>query len=531
LLNKFQVKVSEQAKEILLQFFKFENLVLLMQVANSSIDFRICTERNIVDLKTVMGKIGQLDAADGSILLPFEQVEARQTRVQEDLILGRLPEFCPEAFQLVAAPVGVPQSSSSPVSPGAQTAGGPPVDARRARKSHQVYNILHEPQIPLPHLDPILKEKIEKQLTSKANLHKTLPSIGQITLQNTYRQVNCVTISDSGAVMASGLDDSTIKVFVLSKKQHDVLTVEDMIREQVTINLKQTDDASNLEKNGIEVHTPEEKKEKPGKKKRGAAEPAEEVAAAEGNEKKGTGAKDADSASEVKDTDEYELVGHTGPVFAVSISICDKHLLSGSYDNTIRRWSLQTKGPLMVYYGHSFPVWDVKFSPLGSYFASCSADRTAKLWILKNSSPLRIFASQGGHLNDVEAIEFHPNMHYLASASSDRQIILWDVQTGSQARNFQTMPGAVRSLKFNRAGTHLFAGNDNGEVVIFDLVQNLPIDVIQTKQDKAIWTMDISWDDAVLALGTESGSIELYSVPKLIQNAGRQLQTLIQSAV
>lgn len=83
------------------------------------------------------------------------------------------------------------------------------------------------------------------------------------------------------------------------------------------------------------------------------------------------------------DTENYELIGHTGPVFSVAISVCDRHLLSGSYDNTIRRWSLQTKGPLMVYYGHSFPVWEVKFSPLGSYFASCSADRTAKLWILK----------------------------------------------------------------------------------------------------------------------------------------------------
>ena len=93
------------------------------------------------------------------------------------------------------------------------------------------------------------------------------------------------------------------------------------------------------------------------------------------------------------DRDEYELVGHEGPVFAVSISICDKHLISGAYDKTIRRWSLQTKGPLMVYNGHLGPVWDLKFAPLGSYFASCSADKTAKLWILKSGSPLRIFAS------------------------------------------------------------------------------------------------------------------------------------------
>ena len=74
----------------------------------------------------------------------------------------------------------------------------------------------------------------------------------------------------------------------------------------------------------------------------------------------------------------------------------------------------------MVYYAHSAPVWDIKFAPLGSYFASCSADRTTKLWILKNHQPLRIFACNGGHLNDVETLEFHPNMHYIATGSSDR---------------------------------------------------------------------------------------------------------------
>jgi len=101
------------------------------------------------------------------------------------------------------------------------------------------YNILNDPQIPLPQLDSLLKEKIEKQLLAKVNLHKVLPSIGSISLLNTYRQLNCVTLSDSGAVMATGMSDSTIKVFILSKKQHDVLTVDDMIREQINENLKE----------------------------------------------------------------------------------------------------------------------------------------------------------------------------------------------------------------------------------------------------------------------------------------------------
>ena len=44
-----------------------------------------------------------------------------------------------------------------------------------------------------------------------------------------------------------------------------------------------------------------------------------------------------------------------------------------------------------------------------------------------------------------------------------------------------------------------------------DLVSAEVIDVIQTGQSKAIWSIDISWDDAQIAVGTESGTIELHS--------------------
>jgi tricorn protease-like protein len=58
-----------------------------------------------------------------------------------------------------------------------------------------------------------------------------------------------------------------------------------------------------------------------------------------------------------------------------------------------------------------------------------------------------------------------------------------------------TTHGTVRSLKFSKSGNHLMAGNDYGEVVVFDIIKGIPIEMIQTSQTKAIWTMDISWDD------------------------------------
>jgi hypothetical protein len=41
-----------------------------------------------------------------------------------------------------------------------------------------------------------------------------------------------------------------------------------------------------------------------------------------------------------------------------------------------------------------------------------------------------------------------------------------------------TVPGTVRSLRFTRQGNHLIAGNDYGEMVIFDINKAVPLDII-----------------------------------------------------
>ena len=78
-----------------------------------------------------------------------------------------------------------------------------------------------------------------------------------------------------------------------------------------------------------------------------------------------------------------------------------------------------------------------------------------------------------------------------------------------------TTQGTVRSLKFSKSGNHLLAGNDYGEVVIFDIVKSTSVEIIQTTQTKAIWSMDVIWDDQILAIGTEEGSIELCNFNKI----------------
>ncbi len=74
------------------------------------------------------------------------------------------------------------------------------------------------------------------------------------------------------------------------------------------------------------------------------------------------------------------LQGHSLSVNSVAFSPDGKYLASGSWDNTVKLWSLESRKEVTTLQGHSSDVYSVAFSPHSKYLASGSKDKTVKLW-------------------------------------------------------------------------------------------------------------------------------------------------------
>jgi len=126
----------------------------------------------------------------------------------------------------------------------------------------------------------------------------------------------------------------------------------------------------------------------------------------------------------VEGREQNRLEGHDNYVWSVSFSPDGKTLATGSRDNTIKLWSLETGKEIRTLKGHDNYVRSVSFSPDGKTLATGSDDKTIKLWSLETGKEIRTLK---GHDNAVFSVSFSPDGKTLATGSADNTIKLWSL--------------------------------------------------------------------------------------------------------
>uniref|UniRef100_A0A8K9UEA4 Apoptotic protease-activating factor 1 n=1 Tax=Oncorhynchus mykiss TaxID=8022 RepID=A0A8K9UEA4_ONCMY len=106
----------------------------------------------------------------------------------------------------------------------------------------------------------------------------------------------------------------------------------------------------------------------------------------------------------------------------------ETHLLSWSFDGTIKVWDMSSGERLQDLVCHQGAVLACDVSPDGQLFATTSADKTAKVWSSASWECVRLLT---GHQDCVRSCRFSWDGRRLATGDDNGEIRLWNVKDGT----------------------------------------------------------------------------------------------------
>jgi len=218
------------------------------------------------------------------------------------------------------------------------------------------------------------------------------------------------------------------------------------------------------------------------------------------------------------------LEGHRDSLYAADISPADQIIATGSYDQAINLWDINSGELLDTLTGHNGPVYDLEYHPTLPILASASGDRTVKLWDVKSGQRLDT-------LNEPEkeqyTVCFSPDGHHLAAAGVDRRIRIWEVtQQGQEGTNpvlysrFAHEKPIVRVV-YSPDGKMLASAGEDRILKFWETNGYTQTGILEQQPD---WPAGVSFASKSdqLVVGRMNGTLNVYPVKPEYRNDARR---------
>ncbi|XP_031687317.1 apoptotic protease-activating factor 1 isoform X3 [Oncorhynchus kisutch] len=220
------------------------------------------------------------------------------------------------------------------------------------------------------------------------------------------------------------------------------------------------------------------------------------------------------------------LQGHTRTVLHCQFTPEGHTLITSSEDTTIRVWRWRT-GECVVLEGHKEQVRC--FSLLTTtpssetHLLSWSFDGTIKVWDMSSGERLQDLVC---HQGAVLACDVSPDGQLFATTSADKTAKVWSSASWECVRLLNGHQDCVRSCRFSWDGRRLATGDDNGEIRLWNVKDGTLLKICSRDNKDAMdslhggWVTDLHFSPDNTVLLSTGGYIKWWNVEK-----GEALQT------
>ncbi|KAJ1534336.1 hypothetical protein HK096_003986 [Nowakowskiella sp. JEL0078] len=127
-----------------------------------------------------------------------------------------------------------------------------------------------------------------------------------------------------------------------------------------------------------------------------------------------------------------QYIGHRSIVTDARFVKDDTHIVSASFDRTIKIWNAQNAGCLKTLTGHSDAVMSLDVSPDSRVIASGGMDGTVRVWDFASGECVSVLKK---HARWVKVVRFTWDGKQLLTGGLDRKVYLWETKLLMNAKN------------------------------------------------------------------------------------------------
>jgi hypothetical protein len=208
-----------------------------------------------------------------------------------------------------------------------------------------------------------------------------------------------------------------------------------------------------------------------------------------------------------------------------------RRALSGSADNTLRLWDLETGETLGILKGHTAQVTAVRVLADGSRALSGSYDRTLRLWQIPLRGPsktLRFLRGRDaevravpelttnyvrhlpGQTSGISAVAILDDRRSVVSGSDDHTLWLWDpVHGGGALRILKGHTAQVRAVEVLADRCRALSGSDDHTLRLWNLETGECL--AEYSADAQIGCVAFARDDVIVA-GSADGKVHILEI-------------------
>ena len=204
----------------------------------------------------------------------------------------------------------------------------------------------------------------------------------------------------------------------------------------------------------------------------------------------------------------HTLEGHTKGVVSIAITIDGLYAVSGSGDMTLRVWELETGRCVRTLEGHTGDVCSVAITADGRHAVSGSRDKTLRVWELASG---RCVSTMDGHTGSVNSVVLTLDGRYAVSGSSDDTLRVWELASGQCVRTLEGHTGTVMSVALTADSRYVVSGSDDATLRVWELASGQCVRTLEGHRD-LIASVALTLDGRYAVSGSSDDTLRVWEL-------------------